>query len=169
MATNEQLVTRNKASLGIRFADYVVDYLMVYSIFFLFGLFAALLQEYANIDFLMNITNEISNVSKPVDYLITGLVYFSYTFLMEYFTKGRTVGKFVTGSKVLHLNGEIPTMYQFFIRNISRLVPFDGLSFFGTNGWHDSWSDTRVVKIKNFEEAKRLELELQNIGNHEME
>jgi hypothetical protein len=59
-------------------------------------------------------------------------------------------------------------MYEFFIRNISRLVPFDILSFLGENGWHDSWSDTRVVNIKNYEAEKQAKSEIESIGTKEI-
>lgn len=61
------------------------------------------------------------------------------------------------------LSGEMSSI-QIWKRTLSRLIPFDALSFFGENGWHDSWSDTRVVKISDFENAMRMENELENIG-----
>jgi hypothetical protein len=45
-------------------------------------------------------------------------------------------------------------MKQFFIRSISRASPFEPLSCFGTLGWHDTASDTFVIRKKDLEELK---------------
>jgi hypothetical protein len=34
----------------------------------------------------------------------------------------------------------------------------------GNKGWHDHFSDTAVVRIKNFEKAKDLEIDMEMIG-----
>lgn len=64
---------------------------------------------------------------------------------------GRTLGKLITGTKVVNLRGELPSVGQACIRTIVRWVPFDTWSFlWGDNvGWHDSWANTRVVLARN--------------------
>jgi uncharacterized RDD family membrane protein YckC len=84
--------------------------------------------------------------------------------LIEYFSKGRSLGKYITGTKVVMTDGNEPTLSDYFMRNIIRLVPFDALSFFGENGWHDSWSDTRVINIKNYEAERQAKNEIDAIG-----
>jgi len=75
------------------------------------------------------------------------VLYFGYHFLFEYFC-GRTIGKFITKTKVVDLNGDKPNIKTLFIRNICRLIPFDNVSFlFGETGWHDSISETQVISI----------------------
>lgn len=65
-------------------------------------------------------------------------------------TMGRTVGKFVTGTRVVDVSGGKPTFGQIVIRTLCRLVPFEPFSFlFGDPvGWHDSWSKTRVILVR---------------------
>ena len=92
------------------------------------------------------------------------VIFFLYYYLSEKFLNGRTIGKYVTETKAVTILGGKPSNSDLLKRTFSRLVPFDALSFFGTNGWHDSWSDTRVVKITDFENAMRMENELENIG-----
>lgn len=164
-----QIVERNKASQGIRLINYVIDYIVVYGLFFLLGIIGVFLYQLAGIEFLFNFVNWLSEINKLQDILITSMVYFSYTFLMEYLTKGRTIGKYITGTKVVSTDLQEIGSQQYFIRNISRLVPFDALSFLGNNGWHDSWSDTRVVSIKDLENARSRENDLQNLGKKENE
>jgi uncharacterized RDD family membrane protein YckC len=62
---------------------------------------------------------------------------------------GRTVGKLLTGTKVVGEDGKPPELGLVVVRTLIRFVPFDALSFLGGNraGWHDRWSGTRVVSI----------------------
>lgn len=63
---------------------------------------------------------------------------------------GRTVGKLVTGTKVVTLQGHAPSALQVLGRTLIRFVPFEPFSFFGSEprGWHDRWSNTRVVRLR---------------------
>jgi uncharacterized RDD family membrane protein YckC len=82
-------------------------------------------------------------------YAVCFLGYFGYYFLFEWKT-GRTLGKFLTNTKVTNLHGKPPTFSQILIRTALRLPVIDGISFlFGSDiGIHDRLSDTRVVRIK---------------------
>lgn len=162
------IVEYNKSSLGLRFANLVIDRIVVYVLFVLFGLFSSLTYQLLNIEFFINITNKLINISKIEDILLTSMVYFFYLLLMEYFTKGRTIGKYITGTKVISTDGTQPSFFDYFIRNISRFVPFDALSFFGTNGWHDSWSATRVINVKKYESEKQAKADINSLGEKEI-
>ncbi|WP_238594294.1 RDD family protein [Chryseobacterium indologenes] len=52
-----------------------------------------------------------------------------YYFLMENFLDGRTVAKYITGTKVISTDGTKPTTQQFFYRSLSRIVPLMGYLF----------------------------------------
>lgn len=163
-----RIIEDNRASKGVRFANLIIDRIVVYILFFLFGTFSVLMYQLLNIEFFINITDKLSQLSRVEDIVITSLFYFIYLFLMEYFTKGRTVGKYITGTKVLTTEGTIPTLQECFIRNISRLVPFDAFSFLGGgNGWHDNWSDTRVINIKNYVAEKQAKDDINSLGAKE--
>jgi uncharacterized RDD family membrane protein YckC len=73
-----------------------------------------------------------------------------YHFFFEA-TLGRTPAKFLTGTRVVSASGARASTGQILGRTLARFVPFEPLSFlFGGNppsGWHDKWSNTRVVKI----------------------
>lgn len=158
-----QIVERNKASLGLRFANRVIDLICFYIIFFIIFFILSVVGNAFQIEFLLKFLTGFLD-EKLLFYLMVYSIVFLYYFLTEFFLKGRTVGKYITGTKAVTLWGKSPNSKQIMKRTLSRLVPFDALSFFGTNGWHDSWSDTRVVKIRDFENAMRMENELENIG-----
>jgi uncharacterized RDD family membrane protein YckC len=67
-----------------------------------------------------------------------------YYLFFEAFFKA-TPGKFVTGTKVISAADTEATTLHIVGRTITRLIPFDGLSFFGSRGWHDSLPGTKVV------------------------
>jgi uncharacterized RDD family membrane protein YckC len=75
---------------------------------------------------------------------------------------GRTLGKFITRTKVITINGDDPNATLVLRRTLSRLIPFEIISFMGKNplGWHDRWSGTLVV---NSEYAKNDEFFLKEI------
>lgn len=162
------VVDRNRSTKLARFANLIIDRIVIMLIFIAFGAISALIFNLTGIDFFLNITVKLSQVNRFWDILITSVVYFTYTLLIEYFTKGRTIGKYITGTKVICIDGTEPTFNDYFIRNISRLVPFDILSFLGENGWHDKWSETRVINIKNYQAEIQAKSEIDALGEKEI-
>lgn len=82
--------------------------------------------------------------------LLVGLsVTWGYYFVLEA-ACGCTVGKLVTGTKVISAQGGKPSIGQLVGRTFCRLIPFEPLSFFRPDavGWHDSLSGTRVVRTR---------------------
>lgn len=64
---------------------------------------------------------------------------------------GRTLGKLVTGTRVVSVDGTDPSIGQIIGRTLCRSIPFDPLSFlFGSEpvGWHDKISGTRVISVR---------------------
>ncbi len=76
-------------------------------------------------------------------------VYFAYYFVLEGLS-GRTIGKFITGTKVVNIEGDPLGFSQLFTRTLMRLLPFEPLSFFGNEpeGWHDTFSRSLVIKSR---------------------
>ena len=162
------VVDKNRSDKLIRLANLVIDRIVVVFIFMAFGFVSSLLFKLTNIDFFIEIPQKMAQVNRVVDILMTSTVYFIYILLIEYFTKGRSIGKYITGSKVICIDGTEPTFKDYFIRNISRFVPFDALSFLGENGWHDSWSETRVVNLKKYISETQAKSEIDNLGAKEI-
>ena len=82
-------------------------------------------------------------------FVVCFLGYYGYYFLFEWQT-GRTLGKFLTNTKVTDLNGGQPAFLQILIRTLLRLPFIDGVSFLVGSplAIHDRLSMTRVIKIK---------------------
>jgi len=162
-----QIVDRNRASKWKRFANFIVDRLIFNLIILSIGFAGAFIDRITDQYYFTEIFLEYSEIGRLWD-IITSLLYFVYMLVMEYFTKGRTLAKYITGTKVITIDAESPTFKEYFIRNISRIVPFDFLSFLGENGWHDSWSDTRVINIKEYEAELQRKRDIDEIGSKEI-
>jgi uncharacterized RDD family membrane protein YckC len=89
----------------------------------------------------------------PLQCAWESIIYILYAPLMglvEWSTGGRSLGKYLTGTRVVNLDGSRIKLKTSMFRNLVRLVPFEPLSIFGKNRslWHDRWSDTRVLTVK---------------------
>ncbi|OOV19862.1 RDD family protein [Flavobacterium sp. LM4] len=84
---------------------------------------------------------------------------------------GRSLGKFITGTIVINKSGNKPGFRIILIRTLIRFIPLDILSFLGNSGrgWHDSFSNTYVVKKKALDESIKLHYEFDLIGMPEIE
>ena len=76
------------------------------------------------------------------------LISFLYFSLLEALCQ-KTVAKFLTGTKVVNMDGSKPSIGQCLGRAAARFIPFEPFSFLGSQeprGWHDSLSGTRVIR-----------------------
>jgi uncharacterized RDD family membrane protein YckC len=122
------------ASKGKRFLNLLVDNSMQVL------LFSSFMPLYNFTRYLESISSD--QIAMTVFYLITRLVY--YPFFESVF--GATPGKFLTRTTVVDFNtDEQPTFISIVGRTLARFIPFDAFSFAGARGWHDKFSNTRVV------------------------
>lgn len=79
---------------------------------------------------------------------ISGVLYFLYYFLFEYFC-GQTIAKMITKSKVVSSTDRYNCYFiRIFIRSLTRLIPLDIISYiFVSRGLHDWISKTSVIKV----------------------
>jgi uncharacterized RDD family membrane protein YckC len=152
------------ASKGKRFVNLLIDNFLYYVISQIMATAFALSFVYLLQDWVVN--NQDSLWIVYVVYMIIN--YFFYVILMtfqEYIFKGRTIGKYITGTLVVTENGDEPTLKDYFVRSLCRIIPFEAFSFlFGELGWHDSISKTRVVNNSEFMANKVKFNEINQIG-----
>jgi|SRR5688572_15761038 uncharacterized RDD family membrane protein YckC len=79
--------------------------------------------------------------------IIGELNYLLYYTICEKSFKGYTLGKLLTGTRAIRNDGGELTFKDAFLRSLSRLVPFEAFSGFGTP-WHDTWTKTTVIKAR---------------------
>lgn len=125
----------------LRFANYIID--RIFATFFAVLILMLLIFIFPSAEYYF------STMSKGMDILITALLVLIYYFVIESATGGRSIGKYVTQTRVVDLMGNTPGTGIFLKRNLCRFIPFEPFSFlFSEEGWHDYFSDTRVVKIQ---------------------
>ena len=109
-----------------RFINVLIDLIICSTvIYFLVKAFGLLPGYYGGMDLLTSMGSYSWEV-----YLLNFVVFLVYYTLFETFT-GRTPGKFVTMTKVAVADyGTRPSLVQCFIRFVSRLLPFEFVSFF---------------------------------------
>jgi uncharacterized RDD family membrane protein YckC len=130
----ETEINQEPAPTSIRFANYLIDLVVFYVL---------------NILVSLAFTSWLRSEGRPMIYLTSYCLYIAYFTLIEGATGGRTVGKFITGTKAVKEDGETITWNDALLRSLSRIVPFEPFSAFGGYPWHDRWTHTKVVKINN--------------------
>lgn len=158
------IVQRHKASLGTRFVNYLIDSVALMLVQIILAFISFLIYSYTSISFFYF----FNNGNFLWDFFLGAVVAFIYYFLWEYYSNGKTPGKYITGTVVISIDGKKPTRSQILSRSLYRIIPFEAFTFFGTDGWHDSMSDTRVINSKNYEAEKQSKSEIDNIGVKEI-
>jgi len=138
---------QSRASTGKRFANYIIDLVLFYVIFFVIGIILALSSP--------AIAESLESAETPgfrlVDRLLTLVLYGLYMSVIEAVFKGKSLGKIITGTRAVNLDGSRISTVTAFARGFSRAVPFCAFSAFGTpsNPWQDKWTNTMVVEEKH--------------------
>jgi uncharacterized RDD family membrane protein YckC len=86
------------------------------------------------------------NSSTALLYLISFLTFLAYYTLFEAATKGRTIGKLITGTVAVKDDGTALTFKEALLRSLCRMIPFEPFSAFGGRPWHDTITHTMVIK-----------------------
>jgi len=149
------------ATKGQRFANYFID-----------GLVTTILAVLAlKLNLIFQGNDNITTIESWFPILNNyGFTLYSYAALIIYYgliesVSGRSLGKFVTGTKVIMRDGSTPEAGAVFLRTICRLIPFEIISFLiSPIGWHDSLSKTLVVDIYRYKTAMRQKDEVNDIG-----
>lgn len=127
------------AGQGARFLNLIIDYIAQFAISFAFGVVVVIFRGEEGVRFLENTPRIFIGIP----------ILLAYYFACEV-TTSRTMGKFVTGTKVVDQFGDPPSVGQVIVRTLCRLIPFEPFSCLGTppRGWHDSIPKTLVVKTR---------------------
>jgi uncharacterized RDD family membrane protein YckC len=123
-----------KASKGKRFVNFLTDYIIATAI-------AVLLFILTDVLGLYFVSNGL------IGNLFVLFLFALYYLICEGLLKGKTLGKYITKTRAVNVDGSTMEMSTVVKRSFSRMVPFEQFSFFGSEptGWHDRWSDTMVI------------------------
>ena len=145
---SESDISYQFASTGQRFLNWLIDNIfMQYGLSLLTGILVGLVFQEIAPDLLVRMITEGTTEYYVFIFIVGYVNYVLYYTLCEKLFNGRTLGKLITGTKAVRLDGSPLTFRNALLRSLSRLVPFEPLSGFGTP-WHDSWTDTTVIKTR---------------------
>ena len=133
-------INLQQASTGKRFANWLIDVICFYILSFFYGMTLPLLVHEGLHD---PLTGKLD-----IKYqLLVYVIYFLYYIIMESAFKGKTVGKYITGTRAVQDNGSPITFRTALLRTLCRCVPFEIFSALGSPSypWHDRWTDTYVI------------------------
>jgi uncharacterized RDD family membrane protein YckC len=122
-----------------RFVNLLVDYFGFFLLSLVIGLLIGVFGGAAAVRRLQETPN-----------ILVGVVILTIYYVPLELLFGRTLGKLVTGTRVVNEQGGKPSVGQVFGRTFARFIPFEAFSFFSADarGWHDSLSKTYVVKVR---------------------
>lgn len=127
-----------QASMGKRFANYIIDVLVFYALMFMTGIVWGLVSPE---------TTTVLEEGGIVINVIALLVYGLYMFVIEALSGGKSLGKLITGTRAVNEDGTNVTTKAALLRGLSRAVPFNAFSALGNPSypWHDRWANTYVI------------------------
>lgn len=136
-AEGEQIV--EPVGRGRRFANFLIDYLCHFVLSFIVG--AVVVAFWGD--------RGVAALDSVPDIAFGVIVMCAYYIPLETLW-GRTIGKLITGTKVVSEDGHRPSFSAVLKRTLSRFIPFEAFSFFGKDarGWHDTLSKTYVVRCR---------------------
>ncbi len=140
---NTRQIPYEKATIGDRFLNYILDTFFVILIFSpnIFGL--ARSTEYR--ESIYNLGNEIGESTVLILFLaISRLIYYIISEGIFHLSPAKALTE-----TQIHSTTESKLSFATVIgRSFSRLIPFEPFSFFSKTGWHDDLSNTTVLKNK---------------------
>ena len=145
----EQEPNFERATVGTRFVNHLIDIIGYYFLFralSIMGVFPFIHRVSETANYEGTLYPSQPDIQSLENSLITLVVLImSYT-LLEGSTKGRTLGKLVTGTKAVKEDGSPIDWKDAFMRSLCRVVPFEPISALWGHPWHDRWTRTLVVR-----------------------
>jgi uncharacterized RDD family membrane protein YckC len=131
-----------RANTAKRLANYIVDIIAYYLLAILVGIGLALAFPSA----FQSLADDNSSIGF-IDRIISMILYAIFMSLVEGFFKGKSLGKLLTRTRAVNLDGTRISFRTAFARGFSRAVPFCVFSAFGTpcDPWQDRWTGTMVI------------------------
>jgi len=138
----EQRVNLIPADKGLRFVNFIIDYVAFSLISYLIDSIydAIVLPQYVYLD------SDSALIFAIYGALISIIVFVLFYTTIEYYTKGRSLGKLATNTIAVRRDGSPITFKDALLRSLCRLIPLETFCALFVTPWHDSITGTTVVK-----------------------
>ena len=142
----------NTVEGSARFWHYILDTIIYYAFAMIVGVPLVLILVFLGVD--ISVLADESALGKIIDRLISLLILYPGYYILFESTLQSTPGKLILGRIVVDEYGEKPSFKAIVKRSYIRIIPFETFSCFSGLGWHDSWTETMVIRKKDLEELK---------------
>lgn len=150
------------ASRSQRMVNIIIDTIVYIVLVVLVRVFPRFLYYVFDYDGLLIWFSELSPAAVTT---INVSIFVLYFVLMEWLTQ-RTLGKFISGTKVVLADGTPPGIGAVLLRTACRYIPLELFSVFGEGArmWHDSIPNTYIIDIVTYNRAAAVKSELHELG-----
>ncbi|WP_315819493.1 RDD family protein [Paraflavitalea speifideaquila] len=138
----QELTSPQDAKAQLRFVNYVIDLLSFYTIVIICIILIALTAYGSKV---FQVIESMSDIS---DFVLLHVLYGIYMLLVEGVFKGKTLGKLITRTRVVHLRTDSFSWRDAFRRGCMRMIPLEYFTACVGSPFHDQWTETRVIKEK---------------------
>jgi uncharacterized RDD family membrane protein YckC len=133
------------ASIGQRLVNVVIDVIAFYVLMFIVGVMGGL----AAVAFQSDSPGLMQPGAVQLLFLLAYVVIILLYYTLLEGAKGKTLGKLITKTKAVQIDGAPLGYKKAFFRSLCRFVPLEFISiFFSRMMWHDQWTYTMVIKDK---------------------
>ena len=133
------------ASQTKRFLNYIIDIIFFYALTFAIGIVIGIVAP----GWLENEISDNNLGGNLIARIISLIIYALFMSIVEAISGGRSMGKIMTGTRAINVDGTKISFSTAFARGFSRAVPFDPFSALnGGHPWHDQWTKTIVIDEK---------------------
>jgi len=134
-----------RASTGKRFLNYLIDLVVDYIL--------VIITVYIVVNLYPPSAYYIAEQSQGFSFVLSLfwlIIYLLYMGITEAVFKGRSIGKLITNTRAVNLDGTRISFKTAFLRSLSRAVPFSAFSALGApcDPWWDQWTKTLVIDQK---------------------
>ena len=133
------------ATVGQRFANYIIDLIVFYVVMFGFGVITVILSWLTGHS--IDSGDETLTGNGFLDYFVAYGFYAIYYTFSEGASRGRSIGKLITRTKVVREDGSEISWGDALKRSVCRAIPFEQFTAFGGYPLHDRIPHTKVIKV----------------------
>ena len=119
-------------------ADNIIFNVLCFVLIFLTGVMLAVAGRQRELE---SFAEFLGGMGGKFVFVLAYLFYYTLTESMW----GRSPAKFLTRTRVVDAQGDLPGWMEILGRSLCRVIPFDAFSFLFGKDWHDRFSNTFVV------------------------
>lgn len=136
----QEILCQQDATPKLRFVNYIIDLLSFYAIIIAL-IFLIALSAYGT-----RVFHVLENMSDMSDFVLLHVLYGFYMLIIEGIFKGKTLGKLITGTRVVHQRNSSFSWRDALLRGFMRMIPLEYVTGCVGSPFHDQWTETRVIK-----------------------